>query len=115
MPSIEPMFTTRAGSSSVAAARSWGSSARVRWNTPFTLMANSLSKAASGYSSSGAPQVAPALLTRRWMRSSRSAISAARARQPASVDRSAAMPMQVPRSDSSAATRAQASALREAT
>ena len=57
-----PMFTTRAGSSGVAAARSWGSSATVRWKTPRTLTSSTLSQPLSGNSASGAPQAAPALL-----------------------------------------------------
>ena len=48
MPSMDPMLMTRLGSSSVPAARSAGRSAWVSRNAPFTLMLNSLSKAASG-------------------------------------------------------------------
>ena len=68
-PSIDPMLMTRAGSSAVAADDSWGSSARVRKNGAFTLVAYNLSHAPSGYSASGAPHVAPALFTRMWSRS----------------------------------------------
>ena len=69
----------------------------VRWKTPFTLRASTRSKAASSNSASGAPQVAPALLTRMSRRvDSRAAISSARRRHPASVDRSAGRPTQVP-------------------
>ncbi len=46
MPSIEPMLITRAGSSSLAALLSSGTSARVRWKTPLTLSAKQRSKAA---------------------------------------------------------------------
>src|SRR5439155_399635 len=41
-----------------------GRQVRVRWKTPFTFKASTLSHAESGYSASGAPQLAPALLTR---------------------------------------------------
>ncbi len=107
------MLMTRAGSSTVPAFCSSGTRNLVRWNTPFTLRASTRSKAASSNSASGAPQVAPALLTRMSSESSRAASSSARRRHSASVDRSAGRAMHVPFSDSSAATSSQTSALRE--
>src|SRR5918999_1391335 len=85
MPSIEPMLMTRAGSSAVPAAARRGTRNRVRWNTPFTLRSRTRSQAASSNSAIGAPQVAPALLTRTSRRSSRAARSSARPRAPASA------------------------------
>src|SRR5271168_852295 len=61
----------------------------------------------------GAPQVAPALLTRMSSASTRAAISSARRRHSGSLDRSAGIPMHVPLAVSSAATSATASALRD--
>ena len=87
MPSIEPMLMTRAGSPGRAAARSWGSSATVSRKAAFTLRASTLSKAASGYCSRGAPQLAPALFTSTWRRGSCAASASASATQPAGVPR----------------------------
>ena len=75
--------------------------------------ADACAEVAAELSAKGVPQVAPALLTSMSRRSTRVAISSAKRRQPASVDRSAGMPTQVPLAESSAATSAQASALRE--
>ncbi len=63
---------TRAGSSAVAPAFSWGSSAWVSMNGALTLMSITLSKPISGNSPSGAPHAAPALLTRMSICDSRS-------------------------------------------
>ncbi len=68
---------TRAGSPGWAAFSSRGRQARVRWNTDLTFSASTLSHAASGYSANGAPQLAPALLTRMCSAGSRFASSAA--------------------------------------
>ncbi|ALE77835.1 hypothetical protein WY02_04565 [Pseudonocardia sp. AL041005-10] len=103
-----PMLITRAGSSADPAASSSGRNARVRKNGAFRLRSSTLSQACAGNSSSGAPQVAPALLTSRCTRSSRSPTSAASRTHSSSDERSAAMP--VP--PISAAVSAQASALR---
>ena len=78
----------------------------------FTLSASTLSHASSGNSASGAPQFAPALLTRTCSAGSRAAIASARRRASASVDRSAGSAMHTPCFDSSAAAASQASALR---
>ena len=107
------MLMTRAGSPGVAAASSSGRQARVRWKTAFTLSASTLSHAASGYSASGAPQLAPALLTSTWRARSRAASAAASPRQPASVLQSAGSATHVPRAESSRATCSHTSALRE--
>src|SRR6476620_9919780 len=115
MPSIEPTLMTRAGSPSVAAASSNGRRNRVRWYGPFTLMLSTRSHAASSWSASGAPQVAPALLISTWRRSSRDAISSASRRHSASVDRSAGIPMHSPTADRRSATSATTSAFRDET
>src|ERR1700722_8632818 len=107
------MLMTRAGASTDPAFRSSGTRNLVRWKTPLTLRASTRSNAASSKSSSGAPQVAPALLTRMSRASSRDATSSARRRHSASVERSAGIPMQVPFLDSSAATASTTSAFRE--
>ncbi len=74
------------------------------WKTPFTLSERTRSQAASSNSSSGAPQVFPALFTSTCSRSSRPVISSASARHPDSVDRSAGTERQTPTSESSVAT-----------
>src|SRR5579871_1791885 len=108
-----PMLMIRAGSSSVPAASSSGRNALVRKNGVFRLRSTTLSQAAAGYSASGAPQVAPALLTRTLTARSRSPTSAASRRHSRSADRSAGMAWTAPYADSSFAASAQASALRE--
>ena len=111
---MDPTLITRAGSSALAAFSSCGSNARVRWKTAFTFRARSLSHAASGYSASGAPQFAPALLTSTCSAGSRDASSPARRLHSPSVARFAGSARQVPSAESSAATSSQTSALREA-
>src|SRR5215831_14663681 len=108
-----PMLITRAGSSRVAAASSSGKNARVRKNGVFRFRSTTLSQAAAGNSASGAPQVAPALLTSTFRACSRSATSLASRRHSASVDRSAGMAVTGPYWLSSASAAAQPSALRE--
>src|ERR1017187_1689720 len=110
---MDPMLMTRAGASWVPEASSSGTRNLVRWKTPFTLRAKTFSKAVSSKSARGVPQVAPALLTRMSSASTRDAISSARPRHPASVDRSAGTPKQVPLAESSVATSSHALALRE--
>src|SRR5581483_10738571 len=66
---------TRAGSPGRTAFSRSGRQARVRWNTPFTLSARTLSQAESGYSARGAPQFAPALFTSTWSAGSRAEIA----------------------------------------
>jgi hypothetical protein len=112
-PSIEPMLMTRAGSSGVPASSSNGTRNLVRWKTPLTLTARARSHAASSNCSSGAPQVAPALLTRMSRLDSRAATASASRRHSASVDRSAAMASHSPSFDSSAAAWSNTSALRD--
>src|SRR5215470_705723 len=108
-----PMLMTRAGSSGVPAASSSGKNARVKKNGAFRLRSTTLSQAAAGNSSIGAPQVAPALLASMFKAGSRWPISPARRRHSASVDRSAGMAMIFPYRVSSRSAAAQASALRE--
>jgi hypothetical protein len=76
-----------------------------------------LSHAAPGYSSSAAPQFAPALLTSTCTVSSRSPTASASPTHPASDDRSAgtATHSPAPTADSSVAARSHASAFRELT
>ena len=107
------MLITRAGSSSPLAASRVGRRNFVRWKTPFTLRSSTRLHAASSNSSSGVPQVAPALFTRMWSTGSRSAIWPASVRHPSSVERLAGIASQGPMVDSSAATFSQTSALRE--
>src|SRR2546421_6718354 len=76
------MLTTLAGSSALAAARSAGSSPTVRWNGPSTFVCIARSHPDGGNSSSGAPHVAPALLTRMSSRSIRDLTSSASAPAP---------------------------------
>ena len=89
--------------------------ARVRWKTPFTLIANTLSNAESGYASKDAPQLAPALFTSTCSAGSRPASAVATARQPSSVPQSPGSERQVPLFESSAATSSHIDALREET
>ncbi len=112
---MEPTLITRAGSAGLAAASSRGSSARVRWNSAFTFSASTLSQAASGYSSMGAPQLAPALFTRMCRAGSRSPSASASSLAADSLERSAGSAWHVPSFESSAATSWQTSALRDAT
>src|SRR5882672_7965709 len=88
-------------------------SAVVRLKTALTLVASTLSHASSGYSSSGAPHVAPALLTRMCSFDSRSAIAAASRSLPALVERSAGMEIHGPIAPSCSAAASQTSALRD--
>ena len=90
------MLITRAGSSVVAAARSSGSNRTVRKNGPFRLMSITLSQPDSGNSSSGAPQAAPALLTRMSSFSSRSRKSAQKRSTPSTDARSLGSEMHSP-------------------
>src|SRR6516162_3742018 len=108
-----PMLMTRAGSSGVPAASSSGKNARVRKKGAFRSRSTTLSQAAAGNSSSGAPQVAPALLTSTFTAGSRWPTSPASRRHSASVDRSAGMATICPYWVSSRSAAAQASALRE--
>ncbi len=110
-----PILITRAGSSRVPAASSKGRKARVRKNGAFKLRSTTFSQAAAGNSASGAPQVAPALLTSTCSACSRSATSPARRRHSASVDRSAGIAVTIPYRLSSCSAAAHASALRELT
>ena len=98
------MLITRAGESAVAAASSIGRRNFVRWKTALTLSARTRSKACSSYSAIGAPQVAPALLTRTSRWSSRRAISSARRRHSSSLERSAGIATHTPARESSAAS-----------
>src|SRR5262249_4448917 len=96
-------------------ARSIGRHARVKWKMAFTLSASTLSHAASGYSATGAPQLAPALLTRMSSRDSRAATAAASASQPARVTQAPGAQKHVPMADSYAATRSHTSFFRDET
>ena len=96
MPSIEPMLITRAGLGPAAAWRNSGSSFWVRKKTPLTLVSITLSQPTSGNCSIGAPQAAPALLTRMSSLGSSLASRAARLSTPSMRDRSAGSAMQVP-------------------
>ncbi len=89
MPSTDPMLMMRAGASAVPAAWSSGSRNLVVWNTPSTFTSSTRAHDVVSCSASGAPQVAPALLTRMSRESHRSATAAPSPRQPSSVDRSA--------------------------
>src|SRR5450755_2643030 len=108
-----PTLMTRDGSSCVPPASSSGRNALVRKNGAFRLRSTTLSQAAAGNSARGAPQVAPALLTRMFRACSRSPTSLARRRHSASADRSAGIAVTVPYRESSCAASAHASALRE--
>jgi hypothetical protein len=77
MPSTEPTLITRAGASGSAAARSSFRSPTVRWKTPSTLVLRTFSQPDAGNSSRGAPQTAPAFLTRMSSDSKRSRVAAA--------------------------------------
>ena len=96
MPSIDPMFTTRDGSSAVAPASRSGSIRWVRKNTPLTFVSNTLSQPFSGNSASGAPHDTPALFTRMSTWPSLAATAATRASMPSSPDRSAGTEMHSP-------------------
>ena len=99
----------------VDAASSRGRKNLVVWNTPWTLRLRTRSHEAVSCSTSGAPQVAPALFTRTW---TPVALGGDRLgegpRAPSSVERSAARPRHDPYADSSATVASTASALREA-
>jgi len=112
-PSMLPTLITRAGSSAVAAASSNGRNARVRKNGVLRFRSRTLSQAEAGNSSSGAPQLVPALLTRMWTRSSNRPTSSASRRHSSSRDRSAGTDSTTPYLDSSATAAWPASALRE--
>ena len=80
----------------------------------FTLRSSTLSHAASRYSASGAPQVAPALFTRMCERGlALGDCVGERDGTPASVERSAGRRWHSPSLDSSAATSSHTSALRD--
>src|SRR5580700_8666373 len=112
-PSMLPTLITRAGSSAVPAASSSGRNARVRKNGVLRFRSRTLSQAEAGNSASGAPQVAPALLTRMWTRSSDRPTSSASRRHSSSRDRSAGTDSATPYWDSSATAACPASARRE--
>ena len=86
------------------------------WKTPWTLRLSTRSHEAVSCSASGAPQVAPALLTSTstWSVGPPPPLRPADV-PPSSVDRSAANPVHDPSRDSSATVASTASALREAT
>ncbi len=107
------MFTTRAGSSSVAAARNSGRSAWVSVKTAFRFTAITLSQPVSEYWSMGSAQAAPALLIRMSSLVSRDFSASASLCTSAVSPRSWASAMQVPVFDSSAAAASQAEALRD--
>ena len=86
---------------------------RVTKNGPLTLIFNTLSQATLGNSSKGAPQVAPALLTRIWIFSSLDLISSANFLAPSSDERSDGIEIHSPALDNSAAAALQTSTLRE--
>src|SRR5215472_12699313 len=111
-PSMEPMLITRAGSAGLAAARSSGSERTVSSNSALMFTFQSLSKASSGYSSSGAPHVAPALLTRTSSWSSRSLMKRISSSTPPGAARFNEIEMQSPKKDSSAPYASQASFFR---
>ena len=96
IPSTEPTLITRAGSSWLAAFSNIGSSFCVRKNTPFTLVSITLSQPASGNSSIGAPQVAPALLMRTSSLSSCDDNAATTVSMPSIDDRSPAIGIHCP-------------------
>ncbi len=95
------------------AASSAGSRARVSRKGDFALSVITLSQASPGYSASGAPHVAPALLTRMSSRGESRDTSAASRSHSSSRDRSAGMLTHVPTLESSAATSSQTSAFRD--
>jgi hypothetical protein len=110
-----PTLITRAGSSAVPAFSSSGRNARVRKNGALRFRPSTLSQAEAGNSASGAPQVAPALLTRMWTRSSDRPTSAASRRHSSSRERSAGTDATRPWADSPATAFSPASGLRELT
>jgi hypothetical protein len=112
-PSILPTLITRAGSSAVPAASSSGKNARVRKNGVLRFRSSTLSQAEAGKEASGAPQLAPALLTRMCTRSSNRPTSAASRAHSSSRARSAGTDSTTPYRDSSATAACPASALRE--
>ena len=114
-PSMEPTLMTLLGSSAEPAASSSGRKNLVVWKTPCTLRLSTRSHEAVSCSSSGAPQVAPALLTSTSTRGCAAATAVANVRAPSSFERSATMPEHVPKAESSATAPSTASALREAT
>src|SRR6202020_1960076 len=111
-PSIDPMLTTRPGSAELAAARNSGRHRTVSSNRALTLTFQSLSNASSGYSSSGAPQVAPALFTRMCSRSSRAPMTSISRSMPSAPARLEGTEMHSPNADSSAALASHSAALR---
>src|SRR5579871_4737725 len=113
MPSIEPMLITRAGSSRLAAARSGPSNAAVRWKVPSTFVCTTRSQPEAGNSSSGAPQVVPALFTRMFSFPKRAVVASASAAAPSGVETSPGIPSQSPSSASSRAASATGPSLRE--
>src|SRR5271165_374005 len=109
------MLMTRAGSFGSAAARSAGSSAIVRSNTPCTFVRRTFSHPLGGNSSSGAPHPAPALLTRMSSSSKRSLVARASSAAPSGVEMSPGIAWQSPICASAAAAALTSSALREET
>src|SRR3954449_247477 len=107
-----PTLTTRAGSSSVPASSSIGRKARGRKNGALRLRSSTLSQPDSGKSCSGAPQVAPALLTSTCTWSSSFPTSVASRRHSSSVARSACTKCTVPSAASSFRAASPSSALR---
>src|SRR6185295_8546779 len=113
MPSIDPMLITLAGSSGRDARSNIGTRSRVKKNIALTFVSITLSKPASGYSASAAPQAAPALLTSMCNASSLDDNSLASRSHSSADERSAGIETQDPIADSSAATRSQTSFLRD--
>ena len=106
------MLITLASAPLAAPAFSMPCSAWVRKKGDFMFRSTTLSQPTSGNSSKGAPQAAPALLTRMSSFCSRSFSAATRPAMPAIFDTSAGRLKQGPMADSSAAVASQASALR---
>src|SRR5271165_6752028 len=109
------MLITREGSRADAAARSAGSSATVRLKMPSTFVCRTFSQPFSGNSSSGAPQVAPALLTRMSRVGNRSRVSVASSTAAPGSDTSPGIASHSPSSASSRAAALTSSCLREET
>jgi len=105
---------TLAGSSAPAAALSARSNPVVRWKMPSTFVRMTRSQPESGNSSSGAPHVAPELLTRMCSVGMRARTSSASARAPSGVDRSAGIASHSPNARSSASAASRSPALRDA-
>src|SRR5690606_21536392 len=102
-PSIDPTLMIRDGLSGLAATRNRGNNACVRANTDVTLSPRTLSNPEAGNSSTGAPQIAPALLTSTSTRSKVRVTNSVRSAIPSAVLRSAGCATTSPTPDSSAA------------